>query len=125
MKEEDAIFGPFNLKQTVSSLICLAVAYVGYRILPAVTGYALIVAGITAAIVCLFRFNSKTIPFAELDRYFKIKKAELSPDAYMQYLQKKHAAIISQIDLRKKNGFMADPDLAQADQKFRELISRK
>lgn len=113
---EEKIFGPFTLKQTVYFLIGIGLSYLLYKYteskiyIPAI----LIIAGIVITLI-------RNSPVDVIDEhYIQMKKATTSPEDFNTWIAYKSALIAAQIEMMNQQGIKEDVELI----KMKEILEK-
>ena len=120
MYEQDIIFGPLTFKQFVAILVGVILSFLIYKNLE--QNYILIgIIILSSLYFAFFVFKNKKIPLDQIERYFAIKKSELSVEEYEKIIRQKIANIESQIEFRKQGGLGEDLRLVEVLNIFKRL----
>ncbi len=108
--DDERIFGPLTLRQFIYAAVAAMIVYLAYGQLERAVSIPIAIAVIAAAFSLIRR--AEPPPFNE--EYVRRKRAELGPEGFGLWLQKKVASILSQQEMRAQRGLSPDPKLAEA-----------
>ncbi len=122
MYVEDIIFGPFTFKQFFILTVGAILSRVIYMYIPEYVAYVLISAIVIIAATLAFRFKPMKIRIEDIDVYMKNKKLLVGEKEYIKILQRKHAALKTEIHVRELKGLVRDNELYKVEEIIKRLI---